>query len=1063
MYCRHCGSQVPDGAVFCPKCGGAQDKGIAQDNGIQQEPETVLPVEPGMGENIQAPEKKKLPVPAIAGIAVAAVSVILAVVAAVVFLPGRGDDPDGEQAGDGGITENAEEETPLYHIEDVAAVDVTAQNYTPGEKQPGMAWDRSLFYALEDVDTTSSEDGRIADCKLTKTLLRDAQSGELIQYEIYSDPSDEAVCKIVSIEGTDSGLKLTDYYYQDGQPNFMFTREDTVYTPTYATIEKVGERYYFDSDVMVRWRMIREPGEVGEYTLAPEEVWYSQADYFAESDEIKGYYDDTELRTLNEAHNTYDAIAGGESIGMVQGILKDTAGNGISGKAIDVRRASDDVLLYRAVTDEDGEYTFFVYLNEDECYMKAEADETYKETVVQDVCFTPASAIYTYAMTLHKLGGDEYPVAFRLYSCMDVASDENGTVLGEAAGTASATIREGAGNRDGEALMTVETADGELTTELPSGIYTVQFHTEGYLDSYVEVEVMEEAVSEDIYVMPGLAEGQTGVLLTWEGEEVDLDLTLFTPDQAEGGDMAHIGGGVAQDGKGNILVSDNSSRCEVLFINSDIPGSYKLYVNDYTDSLAGSYTSDALYRVNVHIYIFHSDGLVAEYTVPVGQNGVVWEVAEINGKNITPAQRVYSEISGKNWWIQDKSVWLEEEDARLKEVLDDPESDLRNLLDVFLLDYTRDYSSEETLRALLRGEKEGIEDFLRIGNGVTGSAQRLNYVYGNQPENWDELCLKLDRYTGTYYFLTKEQADYLLSSVCGKQIDYNFPAYKEWMEPYIAMWAVGDPGDVWNFLDNISVERTGANMWKVRGYHFSGNGSMPATVSSQVCFTVIRNPDSCFDGYSVTDFVVEKRADDADWAKKYYDYLTKDPEGIALIENGYGSGWSEGEFGYGLVYVDDDMIPELYLHGPDVPSGDSLLFLNSNGVPTEVMFAYGGSLGGGGGYIQYTGLMENYYWHMGLWVRSLYRLEKGQLIEISSRDGHFSNIDPETGDLIELAPGEEIVEIVDSCQLDGKEVTKEQYEEAMNAYVGTGKFQSCASAQYIDVLEMLNGIIQGYY
>lgn len=722
-----------------------------------------------------------------------------------------------------------------------------------------MAWDSSLFYRLEDVDTTSPEDGRIVDCRLTKTLLRDAQSGNLIQYEIYSDPSDGTIQKIVSIEVREDGLKLTDYYYQNSQPNFMFTRKDTVYTPTYATIEKVGERYYFLNDTMVCWRMIREPGEVGEYTFAPEEVWYSQADYFAESDEIKGIYDETERKALNAAYNTYDAIAGGESIGMVQGYLRDTTGNGIAGKQVDFRRASDDTLLYQAVTDENGQFVFFVYLNDEACYVKVEGDENYKETVVKDVLFNTSSVTYTYGLTMHKMSGDEYPVAFRLYSCMDVTSDENGIDVGDALGTATATIREGAGNRDGEALMTAETENGELKAELPSGVYTVQFHTEGYLDSYLEVEVMEETVSRDVYVMPGIAESQTAVVLTWDGEDVDLDLTLFTPDQAEGGDMAHIGGSVDQDGKGNILVSDNSSRCEVMFINSGAEGNYKLYVNDYTDSVAGSYASDALYRVNVHIYIYHSDGLVAEYTVPVGQTGVVWEVAEINGKNVTPAQRVYSEISGKTWWIQDKSVWSEEEDAELREVLNN----------------------------------EG-----------------------------------------------------------------------------------------------------------------------------------------------------------SDWAKLYYDYLTTDPHGIELV-NWYGDS-------YNLIYLDDNMIPEIFIQG-EYPYSDILLYINSKGVPT------GEDIGSGGGeYIPYTGLITDGGGDAAVWEEN-YRLEKGQLIKIGGWDGHWSNYDN-----IEEVPDESFTSatiIIDGYELDGKTVTKEQYEEAMNAYVGTGKFQSCVDewGQETNVLQSLEEIIQGYY
>lgn len=649
MYCKKCGAEITAGASFCPQCG---------------EKQPMPAKEPGKKKSALSCGMK-------AGIVAAGVVVLAVIAAAVIFFVGgkghAGDVPEEQTANAGKevlketgeppeeeLPEEELSEEPLYHIDDVAIINTSAVNYTPGTKEAGMKWDSSLFYWLEDVDTASSEDGNIARCRLTKTLLRDAQSGALIQYEIYSDPDTGNIYKIVSVEEAGGWLKLTDWYYLNGQPNFVFQREDSVYTPTYATINKVGERYYFDHDVMVKWRMIRTPGEVGEYTLTPGDTWYSQGDYYAESEELRQIYDATELRMFNAARNTYDAIAAGGNIGMVQGYLQDTVGNGIAGKTVKVYRVSDNALLYETATDDSGRYVFFVYLDDTECYVKLEADDRYKEMTVQGVRFAPSSVTYTYGLTMHKNSGDEYPVTLHLYSCMDVVSDDNGTTTGGVLQTVTATIREGAGNYSGESLRTVETQNGELAVNLPSGVYTVQFHTEGYLDGYKEVEVMEAATVVDAYAMPGVAETQTGVILTWDSDEVDLDLTLFTPYQAAGGDMAHIGGSVYWDGNGNMLIADNKSKCEVIFVNSGVQGSFKLYVNNYTDSIAGNYGSDALSRMNVHVYIYNSNGFVTEYTMPLGQNGVVWEVAEINGGTVTSAQRVYSEITGKSWWTGSK-------------------------------------------------------------------------------------------------------------------------------------------------------------------------------------------------------------------------------------------------------------------------------------------------------------------------------------------------------------------------------------------------------------------------
>ncbi|MCM1536613.1 MAG: hypothetical protein NC126_11895, partial [Clostridium sp.] len=662
----------------------------------------------------------------------------------------------------------------------------------------------------------------------------------------------------------------------------------------------------------------------------------------------------------------------------------------------------------------------------------------YRETLVQGMQLMQSSVKYSYGLTMHKNSGDEYLVKLHAYSCMDVASGEEGTVRGTPIQDVTATVREGAGNYSGESICTVETQNGELTASLPSGAYTVQFHADGYLDSYMEVEVEEDAVTRDAYVMAGLAENQTGIVLTWDSDEVDLDLTLFTPYQAADGDMAHIGGGINQDGYGNILVSDNKSGCEAMFINSGEQGSYKLYVNNYTDSMAGNYSSDALYRINVHVYVYNSDGFVAGYTMPLGQNGVVWEVAEVNGRTVTPAQRVYADVSGKSWWTGNKGVWSAEEDAALLANLESGDSSLRELMEALVHKL-----SDENIHSLLRGEKEGIESFFA---GECTAAQCLRYTRENQPPNqWE-----LERQTSAEYFLTEEQVRYLLYSVCGKQMDFDLSGLERRISPYITFGAAAGDNS-WEVLERFSVERINASTWKVRAYDvFHRDDLEPSRIVSRVCFTVVKNPDSCFDGYSLTGFEVEEEAP-TDWARIYYDYLTQDPEGVATIESGYGGTiLRQNEYRYNLIYVDDDMVPEIYLEGLDVARGDILLSI-CDGKVTEKLFS-----NFGGRYIPYMGLMENGNHRMGFHATTIYRLENGRLIEIGGFDSHDADMDPETGYPREDFNYDEFAEVIDRCWLDGYgDVTKEQYDEVINSYVGTSEFQNCSSIQTESLLEYL--------
>ena len=667
MLCKKCGAEIKEGSKFCAKCGTpVEEAGATETDAGKNRDANEVTAEVQSASTGQSTARK---LPAVSMAAGAIVLLLAAVIGVGSFFLFRGKDDSGAVdpvTGDNtvigeNIEDNAEnidwqEMIPLYTIEDVPSVNIHEQNYTAAAKAPGIAWDSTLFYWLEDVDQTSSEDGYLARCPISKMLLRNAESGNIIQYEIYRDPNSSEIYKIVSIEQVGEALQLVDYYYQGGVPNFIFSRSDSIYTPTYATPAKVGERYYFNGDVMARWRMIREPNVIGEYVLAPTGASYSQADYYAESAELQAIYDNTELRELNAARNTFDAVtAAGNGIGMVEGRVTDTAGNSVAGVTVDILRAEDGALLYRSVTDEDGSFSIFVYLEDVECSIVIRGDETYDSNSIHGVMLARSNGGSSYGnLLMHRLDGDEYPVHINVYSAVDVRTGEDGSLLRDLLPGAEVSLRAGAGARTGEELQTLQAdANGYLDTTLSSGTYTAQVDAPGYATAYLTVEVMEQETTAEGYVLPALVADQAGIVMTWEGD-ADLDLTLFTPYQSTNGDMAHIGGRITEDGYGNSLVADNAAGCEVMYVNTAVLGNYKLYVNNYTESEAGNYSSSQLSTLNIHIYIYNSNGLLAEYSFPAGQIGVVWEVADLNGGQVTPSQRVYVSLEGKSWWTENK-------------------------------------------------------------------------------------------------------------------------------------------------------------------------------------------------------------------------------------------------------------------------------------------------------------------------------------------------------------------------------------------------------------------------
>lgn len=260
-------------------------------------------------------------------------------------------------------------------------------------------------------------------------------------------------------------------------------------------------------------------------------------------------------------------------------------------------------------------------------------------------------------LVTYKKSADEYPVAVNVYCAEDVIRTEEKDEQGSLLTGANVAVREGSMNYTGEVLITVQADNsGRISISLKSGVYTLQIDVPGYETSYIEIEVNEQETEQDAYVIPTIETGKTAVLLTWDTGDVDLDLAVYTPYQAEGGDMSHIGAGMLQDSYGNRLMSDNRVGCELVYLDSTALGNYKIYVNNYTDSLAGNYRSNALAELGACIYIYGESGFVTEYTFPEGVAGVVWEVAEISGNQVSSSNRVYSDISEESVWKRNKEM-----------------------------------------------------------------------------------------------------------------------------------------------------------------------------------------------------------------------------------------------------------------------------------------------------------------------------------------------------------------------------------------------------------------------
>ena len=248
---------------------------------------------------------------------------------------------------------------------------------------------------------------------------------------------------------------------------------------------------------------------------------------------------------------------------------------------------------------------------------------------------------------------EKHPVTLCLYPAMDIRTEEGGQAV-PVAGVTAYIWKGTYGTEVSADVKETLTAgeDGMLHADLPLGTYMAQFVSGGYLDTYLEFCVDGDGVSQAAYAVRRPEKGQTIAVLSWEGDGVDLDLTLFAGGQADDMEAPRIGGNLMENGLGDRLVADNDRDCEVMIMHSD--GDYSLYVNNYTDSQAGNYESETLSNANARLFLYDEDGFVSAYTIPAGQRGVIWEAAQISGGTVTGGGRVYAELTGGKWWLEDK-------------------------------------------------------------------------------------------------------------------------------------------------------------------------------------------------------------------------------------------------------------------------------------------------------------------------------------------------------------------------------------------------------------------------
>lgn len=549
-----------------------------------------------------------------------------------------------------------------YNHENSQMIEVDTINYEPDVRDESYIWDSTLFYELEDIDTTSAKDGEIYSYFVEKKKFINGKTGNEMEYEIYRNPDTDKINKIVSIEYEDKKQAIVEYYYTDDEKvNFIYSYDDVNYIPSYATPNRDGESYLFSKDTMVTWRIIEEGKEVNYCVGAKEKKriengYHSNVMTYSEcSEEEKKSYDKKEKLMLNLAYNTWDKITTEEGVSTISGYVHDSADKEIEDVIVELISEDYDCCLCTTTTDTNGFYEIMIPTKDMDYSIVFQKNGFLEEHVYEVESNVGEINLVQETVYLSELDEEEYSCELKFYDALNKSEDQHGM---KTLDDLDIFIRRGVNNKSGKIEYEANVSKSSEQISLKPGMYTVQMIKAGYMDSYSSLFVSANTDNVlEMYATPELNEDEYRIVLTWNCKPEDLDSHLFAPSTDLSSDDDHICFYNMEDSIGNasLDVDDTDGYGpETTTIRHIQKGQYKFYVCDFTNCNNNNEESDEMSNSSATVRVYGKQGLIQTFNVPVKKKGVIWEVFEIRNGTIISNQRYYDSIGNRTWWQMDK-------------------------------------------------------------------------------------------------------------------------------------------------------------------------------------------------------------------------------------------------------------------------------------------------------------------------------------------------------------------------------------------------------------------------
>lgn len=500
---------------------------------------------------------------------------------------------------------------------ETGVVDYSIIHFEPGKRNKNLKWKDTVFSRIENINDSATAPVNTFDYKRVTANLKDNKTTE---YKVYTNPQNGLIEKITEVENCGEVLNILDYYYDNGNINYISEYKTYVDKPINLSSSDIESRFYFRNDCLVRYIFCKD-GSATEYALADID------DY---SKGTVDQYDYLERDMINRAYIVYNVAPSIKETELLYGYVMDEFSMPMEDAKIEIRSEKDDRVVADTRTDGDGFYKVSIDCTDDETFCAVASKDSLNEVGVFGITAKFGSGKYSVEPIFmgYTNNTTTYPTQFVVRD----ATDPNKPLSG-----AGIMIRRGINNRTGEVMQTGALDDnGTATVALTSGSYTAEITKGGYETLYLSVVIRLDHQYAVGFAMPDVDSDTFRIAVSWESAPLDLNSVAISSNRAR------------------ILKSSVDSlgltTAECVTIDNAGEDDYRFYVTDFGSITSGDLMSYNMTGSGACVDVYTSEGLIGKYHVPVANAGVIWEAFEIHNKTLLPVNSYYYSVEDDDLW-----------------------------------------------------------------------------------------------------------------------------------------------------------------------------------------------------------------------------------------------------------------------------------------------------------------------------------------------------------------------------------------------------------------------------